>query len=167
MKNTSHYRDASHSVMQDLVDCLLAEEFFGPQPLALCTADEWQQQYGQATPFGVLDSTVRLWRWCSDEREQRHLVAALRPGITQRWEKVPGTTVYAWQQGGNDWRELEPESFMKLVFAGQHSEEEIMPKVRRCFWMCLTPALSRPRCRVSTVSTPMSCSHVAMPISFM
>nr|WP_253937748.1 IucA/IucC family protein [Dickeya dadantii] len=123
MKTTSHYKDAGHSVMQDLVDCLLAEEFFGPQLLALYTPDEWRQQYGQPAPFGALDSAVRLWRWCSDEREQRHLVVALRPGITQRWEKVPGTMVYVWQQGGNDWRELEPESFMNLVFAGQHGDE--------------------------------------------
>ncbi|WP_459613828.1 hypothetical protein [Dickeya oryzae] len=90
MKNTSHYKDASDSVMQDLVDCLLAEEFFGTQPLALYTADEWHQQYGQSLPFGALANTARLWRWCSDEREQRHLVVALRPGITQRWEKSTG-----------------------------------------------------------------------------
>ncbi|WJM86188.1 IucA/IucC family protein [Dickeya chrysanthemi] len=124
MKTTSHYKDAGHSVMQDLVDCLLAEEFFGAQPLALYTPDEWRQQYGQPAPFGALESAARLWRWCSDEREQRYLVVALRPGITQRWEKVPNTVVYAWQQGGNDWRELEPESFMNLVFAGQHSDED-------------------------------------------
>ncbi|GAB7195382.1 IucA/IucC family protein [Dickeya oryzae] len=124
MKNTSHYKDASDSVMQDLVDCLLAEEFFGTQPLALYTADEWHQQYGQSLPFGALANTARLWRWCSDEREQRHLVVALRPGITQRWEKVPDTVVYAWQQGSDDWQALEPESFMHLVFAGQHSDED-------------------------------------------
>ncbi|WP_233276327.1 hypothetical protein [Dickeya chrysanthemi] len=79
MKTTSHYKDASHSVMQDLVDCLLAEAFFGAQPLALYTTDEWHRQYGQPSPFGALESAARLWCWCSDEREQRHLVAALRP----------------------------------------------------------------------------------------
>ncbi|SLM62486.1 MULTISPECIES: IucA/IucC family protein [Dickeya] len=120
----SHYQLACASVMQDLVDCLLAEHFFGPQPLALYRGDEWLAHYGCTTPFGEPAGDARLWRWCCDEREQCHLVLLLRPGITQRWEKVPQTAVYLWQQGGNDWQALEPESFMNRVFAAQQGGQE-------------------------------------------
>lgn len=120
----AHYQAACASVMQDLVDCLLAESFFGSAPLALYTPESWRQHYGCATPFGEFTRDARLWRWCCDEREQRHLVLLLRPGITQRWESVPHTAVYVWQQGSDDWQALEPESFMNLVFVGQRASDE-------------------------------------------
>jgi len=107
---------AADPVMQDLIDCLLAEQFFGPEPLALSEPREWALQYPSIPPFADLGEEQRVWQWCYDEAEQRYIVVALQPGITQAWEQVPGTPVIARRQEA--WTVLAPESFMRRVFQG-------------------------------------------------
>ncbi|MGF6207620.1 IucA/IucC family protein [Pseudomonas frederiksbergensis] len=94
---------AADRVMQDLVDCLLAEHFFGTEPLNL-TAPAADQ------PFTGLSAEQRIWEWRSS------ILVALRPGITQVWEKVPGTPVLGRENG--QLTELSPEAFMTQVLAG-------------------------------------------------
>jgi siderophore synthetase component len=89
--------------MQDLVDCLLAEHFFGTEPLNL-TAPAADQ------PFTGLSAEQRIWEW------RGSILVALRPGITQVWEKVPGTPVLGRENG--QLTELSPEAFMTQVLAG-------------------------------------------------
>lgn len=107
---------AADAVLQDLLDCLLAEAFFGSAPLQLVAAAHWQALHPQAPSFGELGAEQRIWQWCCEPQEQRFIVVALRPGITQQWEKVPGTPVLARQ--GDNWIRLAPQDFMALVFKG-------------------------------------------------
>ncbi|NVZ29416.1 AcsA protein [Pseudomonas gingeri] len=107
---------AADIVMQDLIDCLLAEDFFGDQPLNLVDTAHWQLAHPQAPLLDAASPGQRIWEWCCDAPEQRFISIALRPGITQQWEKVPGTPVLARQ--GESWTRLSPEDFMKRVFAG-------------------------------------------------
>ncbi|MEO6677857.1 MAG: IucA/IucC family protein [Pseudomonas sp.] len=94
---------AADRVMQDLVDCLLAEHFFGTEPLNLRVPAADQ-------PFTGLSAEQRIWEW------QGSIFVALRPGITQQWEKVPGSPVLGGEQG--QLTELSPEVFMTQVLAG-------------------------------------------------
>ncbi|MHB2248004.1 IucA/IucC family protein [Pseudomonas fitomaticsae] len=103
---------AADIVMQDLIDCLLAEDFFGREPLSILSAGQWRQAHPQAP---VLDGE-HIWEWCCDAQERRFISIALRPGITQQWEKVPGTAVLARQE--EHWVRLSPVEFMKHVFTG-------------------------------------------------
>ena len=107
---------AADRVMQDLLDCLLAEHFFGPHSLSLSEPAQWQSRYQQTSPFTGLNAQQRIWEWCCESAEQRFIVVALRPGITAQWEKVPGTPVLARQ--GENLTELSPEDFMAMVLAG-------------------------------------------------
>ncbi|NWC07570.1 AcsA protein [Pseudomonas agarici] len=107
---------AADIVMQDLVDCLLAEDFFGNQPLNLLDTAHWQLTHPQAPLLNAASPEQRIWEWCCDASEQRFISIALRPGITQQWEKVPGTPVLARQDEA--WTHLSPEDFMSQVFAG-------------------------------------------------
>lgn len=94
---------AADRVMQDLVDCLLAEHFFGTEPLNLVAPAADQ-------PFTGLSADQRIWEW------KDSIFVALRPGITQHWEKVPGTPVLGRENG--QLIELSPEVFMTQVLAG-------------------------------------------------
>lgn len=105
---------AADIVMQDLVDCLLAEHFFGSEPLPLVRTGDWQQAHPKAPALAGLTPQQRIWDWCYDPTEQRFISIALRAGITQQWEKVPGTPVLARQE--EQWTVLSPEDFMKRVF---------------------------------------------------
>lgn len=93
---------AADRVMQDLVDCLLAEHFFGNEPLNLVAPADDQ-------PFTGLSADQRIWEW------QGSIFVALRPGITQQWEKVPGTPVLGREH--EQLSELSPEAFMTQVLA--------------------------------------------------
>ncbi|MFC6340132.1 AcsA protein [Pseudomonas sp. CCM 7891] len=108
---TQALAQAADIVMQDLIDCLLAEHFFGTDPLPLVSLDDWQQAHPQAPALGA---THQVWEWSCDPSEQRFISIALRPGITQQWEKVPGTPVLARQD--EQWTTLSPDDFMKRVF---------------------------------------------------
>ncbi|WP_145002386.1 IucA/IucC family protein [Pseudomonas oryzihabitans] len=108
---------ATDLVLQDLFDCLLAEDVFAGEAVTLepVVAEHPLAMQG-ATP------EVRLWEWCGDPSEQRFLAALVRPGITQAWEKVPGTPVMARQ--GDAWSTLSPDAFVALVFARAAAEPE-------------------------------------------
>ncbi|MFC5695535.1 IucA/IucC family protein [Pseudomonas sp. GCM10022186] len=107
---------AADMVMQDLIDCLLAEDFFANDSLPLVDGAQWRQAHPQAPSLDGADPQQRILDWCYDAREQRFINIALRPGITQQWEKVPGTPVLARQD--ERWTLLSPVDFMKRVFTG-------------------------------------------------
>lgn len=62
---------AADIVMQDLVDCLLAEHFFGNEPSFLVSLGDWQQAHPQAPALAG-----RVWDWCYDPAEQRFISIA-------------------------------------------------------------------------------------------
>ncbi|EBX9481078.1 AcsA protein [Salmonella enterica subsp. enterica serovar Abony] len=98
---------AAGKVMQDLVDCLLAENFFG-EPLTPLLPSDFRDDK-RTPPFRDLHKDECTWLW-SD------IAIALRPGITQSLEKVPGTPVLAWQENKGRWEPLEPQAFMTRAF---------------------------------------------------
>ncbi|MBD2795039.1 AcsA protein [Xenorhabdus sp. 18] len=98
---------AAAKVMQDLVDCLLAENFFGEPLTVLLSPDQWTGK--RVLPFCDLQKNERIWLW-SD------IAVALRPGITQSLEKVPGTPVLTWQEETGGWVSLDPLAFMNRAF---------------------------------------------------
>ncbi|MFZ6045357.1 IucA/IucC family protein [Pseudomonas sp. CR3202] len=110
---------AADMVMQDLIDCLLAEDFFANDTLPLVDGAQWRRAHPQAPSLEGADPHQRILDWCYDAREQRFINIALRPGITQQWEKVPGTPVLARQE--ERWTLLSPVDFMKRVFTGMAS----------------------------------------------
>ncbi|TBU77912.1 AcsA protein [Pseudomonas daroniae] len=114
MTNT-HHSIAADLVMQDLLDCLLAEDFFGTLDANLIEPAAWHAAHPQA-PFADLEVPHKVWHWHYDAAEQRGLAVALRAGITQAWEKVPGTPVLDVQ--GDSTRVLSPDSFMTLALKG-------------------------------------------------
>ncbi|RMS18872.1 IucA/IucC family protein [Pseudomonas syringae] len=111
---------AADLVIQDLVDCLLAEDFFGREPLSLQDTAHWQSRHPQAPQLAGQSPAQQVWEWCCDASEQRFISIALRPGITQQWEKVPGSPVLGRQD--ERWTQLSPEDFMKWVFAGKATQ---------------------------------------------
>lgn len=112
MTNNTHHSIAADLVMQDLLDCLLAEDFFGSLDANLTEPAAWRAAHPQA-PFADLKVPHKVWHWHYDAAEQRGLAVALRAGITQAWEKVPGTPVLDVQ--GDSTRVLSPDSFMTLA----------------------------------------------------
>lgn len=107
-------------VMQDLFDCLVAEDFFGALDPNLISAADWQSRHPQA-PLALEAPEQRVWHWCFDPSEQRGLAVAVHPGITQSWEKVPGTQVFATQ--GSSAQALAPEAFMAMAVRGMGQGE--------------------------------------------
>ncbi len=114
MTHTNH-SIAADLVMQDLVDCLLAEDFFGALDSHLVEPATWRAAHPDS-PLADLQVPHRIWHWLYDAAEQRGLAVALRAGITQAWEKVPGTLVLDVQ--GQSTRPLTPDAFMALALKG-------------------------------------------------
>lgn len=106
---------ANDLVMQDLIDCLLAEDFFGTLDANLTEPAAWRAAQPDS-PLASLEAPHRIWHWHYDAAEQRGLAVALRAGITQAWEKVPGTPVLDVQGGST--RLLSPDAFMALALKG-------------------------------------------------
>lgn len=67
---------AADLVMQDLVDCLLAEDFFGREPLSLQDTAHWQARHPQAPKLEGQSSTQQIWEWRCGDSEQRFWKAA-------------------------------------------------------------------------------------------
>ncbi|VVO17597.1 IucA/IucC family protein [Pseudomonas fluorescens] len=139
---------AADKVMQDLLDCLLAEHFFGTEPLHLVTPAQWQSAHQQTPPFTGLGAGQGIWEWSCVADEPRFILVALRPGITQQWEKVPGTPVLA--REGDNLTTLSPEDFMTLVLAGM---AERYPDNEKGF------ALFQDVLRTSVQQTGLSLTH--------
>lgn len=103
---------AAEQIMKDLIDCLLAEDFFGP--LQLQSIQEWQTTQ---TFFSALKShDYKVWQWYYDIPQKHSLVALLQPGLTQAWERVPNTVVLDGQAG--QYTEVTPADFLKKALEG-------------------------------------------------
>lgn len=113
---------AMELVMQDLLDCLLAESFFGP--LTLVNAQEWLAQQSdlildQYAAFKQPIEGSKIWQWHYDKVEQRSILVLLKAGITQAWERVPNSPVLLLQE--NQSQALTPEAFLRHALEGVKS----------------------------------------------
>lgn len=94
-------------VMQDLVDCLLAEKFFSEAQMTLLSPEQWNDK--RSLPFSNLCKDESIWLLSG-------IAVAVRPGITQSLEKVPGTLVMVWRENKGCWEPIEPLDFMQMAF---------------------------------------------------
>lgn len=109
-------QSASELVMQDLLDCLLAEDFFGP--LDLMTISDWHKQQNKgstsvsATYFQDHQTDDgKVWQWQHKKPEQAAIVTLLQPSITQAWERVPNSPVLLCEHDKTI--ELTPSDFLR------------------------------------------------------
>lgn len=112
---------ASELVMQDLIDCLLAEDFFGT--LNLMEVNDWllQQSKGAKQTHKLCFQDVaphvsKIWQWDYNLAEQRSIVVHLQPSITQAWQRVPNSSVLLYQY--DECTELTPKDFLRHALHG-------------------------------------------------
>ncbi|SBS35628.1 Aerobactin synthase [Marinomonas spartinae] len=114
-------KTASEQVIQDLIDCLLAEDFFGD--LNLMNVNDWNVQQSPSSkqtlkPYfqDAQSSMSKIWQWHYDLPEQRSIVTLLQPSITQAWERVPHSPVLLCQY--DQCVELTPSDFLRYALEG-------------------------------------------------
>ncbi|QEM82723.1 IucA/IucC family protein [Halomonas binhaiensis] len=116
---------AETQIQQALVDGLLAEGFFDKVETEWFSAQEAESLIGQLPEYHQLvsDSAQRLWRWHYDAKAGLALVMLLRPGVTQAWEKVPGSRVLQQRQQGQAlaWEALTPQRLIRAVYQGMNA----------------------------------------------
>lgn len=126
------FEQAVSTIMQDLLDCLLVEDFFSSVESNIYTPLDWDREVNNDlllkvdTLFSNLPIEACLWRVPIDVAKV-DLVFAVQPAITQTWGKVPLSPVYAIST--QDQLEtmslvesLSPESLMLYVFQLQKAE---------------------------------------------
>ncbi|ERL51936.1 IucA/IucC family protein [Halomonas huangheensis] len=129
MQTRSAQQYAENQLLQALVDGLWVEGFFDG------TDGEWLALEQAQSLLGSLPRDLserwllteqpqsRLWRWQHDEGHA--LVMLMQPGITQAWEKVPGSQVFHQQSSGEpSWCALAPRQLMLEIFKGQNVPSE-------------------------------------------
>lgn len=118
------FKQATISVMQDLVDGLLVEEFFGDISEQLYGLEQWDKLI-QITPyltsarlFPNLETEAKIWQ-LSIPNENLYILIALIPALTQTWQKVSNTPVYAVhsfeKESSNQIVILDPVTFMRYA----------------------------------------------------
>jgi staphyloferrin B synthase len=135
-------KQAAELLMQDLFDCLYAEQFFQENHCHLRSVEQLHALYGRfdglesQSLFTGLAGHAKIWQWqLPSDPLTPHLVqsilVAVAPGIVQTLQRVQDTPVYlmnidATQSRGNVER-LTPISFMERVTnhlpAGLHGHE--------------------------------------------
>lgn len=94
-------RHASNAVLQDLIDCLLAEHFFEESMQKIITPKYLKQAYNNhpkiMAPLNLLrqpDSSL-IWQWTLHQNPLSIVWIPITQSIVQEFRKTPGTTVYA------------------------------------------------------------------------
>ncbi len=107
---------ASEQVMQDLIDCLLAEAFFGT--LNLMPINDWVLPDAEQTQSNGFQATKnsKIWQWDFNPIQQKSIIVHLQPSITQAWERVPNSPVLLCQSG--QCTELSPSDFLSYSLEG-------------------------------------------------
>lgn len=126
MKTDKHFeQQASEIVLQDLVDCLFAENFFGNADQQLISHEQFQDfcnRYPglvEQISFQNLPEHSLIWQWTISTSPLSFVVAAVAPGIVQSLQQIRNTPVYAvmFEAGQNAFqaRRLGPADFMQQV----------------------------------------------------
>jgi len=86
---------ANAQVLQDLVDCLWAEDFFAGEDTGLEPAERWHRLHCQASSNeDPLTTPNQVWRWQPRHPHYRTVLVPARPGIAQPLLSLPGAPVY-------------------------------------------------------------------------
>ncbi|ENX41403.1 IucA/IucC family protein [Acinetobacter sp. NIPH 2100] len=99
--NNLFFKQATKIVMQDLVDCLLVEKFFDDLSPRRFNLKQWNEQnshvsnLNSSTLFPVpLPENTSIWQ-LQLPAKNTYLIIALQPAVTQTWQKILNTAVYA------------------------------------------------------------------------
>ncbi|SON51415.1 IucA/IucC family protein [Vibrio tapetis] len=120
---------AIEQVTQDLIDCLLAEEFFGE--LALFTLSSFTSDY-RHLDVKYPSITESIWKWNFDLAGAKSIIVALQPAITQRWKRIAGTPVYLCRDN-QAIEEISPQVFLELALQGVQNKYQDNAKGMKLF----------------------------------
>lgn len=120
---------AIEQVTQDLVDCLLAEEFFGD--LAIFTASSFTSTYHDLD-LQYPSITESIWKWDFDLKGAQSIIVALQPTITQRWKRIAGTPVYLCRDNKTI-EGISPQMFLELALQGVQNKYQDNAKGMKLF----------------------------------
>lgn len=118
-------QQASERVLQDLIDCLFAEQFFDGAEQELISTGQlsalFEQHPGLSDQirFPELSPQCLIWKWSTSKLPPFFVLVPVTAGIVQSIQRVPATPVYAvqLQSGQTDLhaQQLNGVSFMELV----------------------------------------------------
>ncbi|MEH6433764.1 IucA/IucC family protein [Massilia sp. DD77] len=104
-------------VLQDLIDCLLAEGFFGAADTRLLAPEEWRglcaAHPGLAGRFPTLPEGALMWQWTLAQAPLHCVLAPVVRGIGQPLRCVPGTAALGYEAGQA--AALDPAGLMRLL----------------------------------------------------
>jgi siderophore synthetase component len=118
-------QQASELVLQDLTDCLLAEQFFDAAEPELLSLDQFHtfcdRHAGLAKQlqFSGLPEHGLIWQWTISRAPLHCVLLPVVRGVVQPVQRIPGTPAYVveFQSGQADFQlsRLDPVSFMELL----------------------------------------------------
>lgn len=87
---------AGNQILQDLIDCLWAEDFFADEQTGLEPAERWHRLHRDPPRDGEpAPEPNQVWRWQPRHPEYRTVLVPARPGVAQPLLSIPGAPVYA------------------------------------------------------------------------
>lgn len=120
-------QQASELVLQDLIDCLLAEQFFDGAEQALLSSDQFrafcERHAGLANQltFPELPARGQIWQWLISDAPLHCVLLPVVSGFVQAVQRIPDTPVYVvkFEPGQQAFQlsRLDPVGFMELLIA--------------------------------------------------
>lgn len=125
--NERFQQQASELVLQDLIDCLLAEQFFDGAEQELLSPDQVLTFYDRhpgltnQLQFPELPAHGLMWQWAISRAPLHCVLLPVVRGIVQPVQRIPDTPVYAvkFEPGQETFQvsRLDPVGFMELLIA--------------------------------------------------
>ncbi len=125
MTNDSRFQaQAARLVLQDLVDCLLAEQFFDGADQALLTPAQARAMCDGA-PAAQFPDAGLVWQWTIAHDPLHCVLVPVVRGIVQPLQCVPDADAYVLRPGAAPGR-LDPAGFMALLVA--HGRDDVVAR---------------------------------------
>ena len=136
-------QQARAQVMQDLVDCLWAEDFFADEATGLEPAERWHRLHSQEPhPGDAFAAPNQVWRWQPRHPVIRTVLIPARPGVAQPLLSLPGAPVYGITRRDRIKR-LDPVDLMRLVTEALGERMPGSPKGAELFIEALASTLEQ------------------------
>lgn len=131
MKNEDLFQaQAAQIVLQDLVDCLLAEQFFDMSGPALLSPEQARARYGKHLPLPDMPPGSLVWQWVIAENPLHSVLVPVERGIVQPLQCLPGAQAQELSPDtsgqGFQAARLGPVRFMELMLA--HAPDDFIPQ---------------------------------------
>lgn len=131
MKNEDLFQaQAAQIVLQDLLDCLLAEQFFDMSGPALLSPDQARTRYGRHLPLPDMPPGGLVWQWTITEQPLHSVLVPVERGIVQPLQCLPGAQAQELSPDasgeGFQAARLGPIRFMELLLA--HPPDDFIPQ---------------------------------------